>query len=272
MILTPNISVIIPVYNAEAFLNNCIESVVSQTLSNIEIILVNDGSIDNSFELMRKWESKDSRIICINQDNHGVTRARKRGVEVASAKWITFVDADDELPNDALENMFLQSGDCDIVIGQCYFVGKTKWPFPKFIATLTKKKYVQLLLQRKQIHWGPYAKLIKRELFKNDVLNIPRFITNGEDFLMNLQLAAQCNSVTIIDKDVYNYIRREGSAVTKDPWLSIKYSTLYEIWVWKSLKGIRSNTLKDFIIYSTKTGFVRFRHILANFLGLSRKR
>ncbi|MBQ1655309.1 MAG: glycosyltransferase family 2 protein, partial [Bacteroidales bacterium] len=102
---TSLISVIVPVYNAEQYLDSCIRSIVNQTFKDIEIILIDDGSSDNSYDIMMNWSMKDSRIKIYRQRNNGVTSARRNGVEQASSKWITFVDADDVLPSDALTQM-----------------------------------------------------------------------------------------------------------------------------------------------------------------------
>ena len=116
------VSIVVPVYNAEPYLDNCIQSLVNQTFSDIEIVLVNDGSKDKSGDVIDKWRKKDARVVCVNQENQGVTRARKNGANAASGEWVTFVDADDELPSNALELMLNDSDDYDIIIG--YFERK----------------------------------------------------------------------------------------------------------------------------------------------------
>src|SRR5690606_15460378 len=99
----PLISVVIPVYNVESYLENCINSIVQQTYSNLEIILVNDGSTDNSTKICETAASKDSRIVLINQKNQGVSSARNNGLSIARGEWIYFIDADDFLNLDTFE-------------------------------------------------------------------------------------------------------------------------------------------------------------------------
>ena len=97
------ISVIVPVYNAEKYLEKCINSILNQTYSNLEIILVNDGSKDKSLELMEKFKNQDDRIFIINKENAGVSSARNRGIEVASGKYVIFIDADDYIEKNMFE-------------------------------------------------------------------------------------------------------------------------------------------------------------------------
>lgn len=99
------ISVIIPVYNVERYLKQCLESVISQTFRNLEIILVNDGSTDGSAQICNKFAKKDQRIKVIHQINGGVSSARNRGIKIANGDYITFVDSDDWLTSDMYENM-----------------------------------------------------------------------------------------------------------------------------------------------------------------------
>lgn len=115
------VSVIIPVYNAEEFLADCIESVLNQTLNEIEIIIVNDGSTDNSISIIRRYQAKDSRIVVIDKENEGAGLSRNRGIKEASGEYIAFMDADDYYPNNyVLEKLYLisQKENCLIVGGK----------------------------------------------------------------------------------------------------------------------------------------------------------
>ena len=102
----PEVSVIIPVYNSEKYVEKCICSVMAQTLPELEIIIINDGSIDESGKILRKLAQKDSRIILLDQENKGVAAARNLGVEKATGKYLTFVDGDDYLQEDYIELMY----------------------------------------------------------------------------------------------------------------------------------------------------------------------
>ena len=104
------VSVIIPVYNVEKFLRDCIESVINQTLSDIEIICINDGSPDNSIDILNEYASIDPRITVISQENRGLSVARNRGMRLAKGKYLYFIDSDDKLLDpDALEVLYTKA-------------------------------------------------------------------------------------------------------------------------------------------------------------------
>ena len=99
------ISVIVPIYNAEKYLDKCLLSIVNQTYSDIEIILINDGSTDSSIAICEKYKQNDDRIVIVNKDNEGLVRARKDGIRMARGEYITFVDADDWIDITLYENV-----------------------------------------------------------------------------------------------------------------------------------------------------------------------
>ena len=94
------ITVVVPIYNAEQYLERCLKSIVEQTYENLEIILVNDGSSDKSLEICERFKASDERITIISKENGGVSSARNRGIEVATGKYIIFIDADDYIEKD----------------------------------------------------------------------------------------------------------------------------------------------------------------------------
>jgi len=206
----PTISVIIPVYNAGTFLNQCILSVLEQDFYNIEIILVNDGSKDNSLRICKNWAARDPRIHYIDQKNQGVSVARNNGVKKATGKWISFVDADDLVAPNALSNVsryLLEK--YDIVVAQA-LLGKTNFsvldqsnviPYDEEIS---RDVYVKRLIRGHEF-WTPWAKFFKRTLFDENTFKIPRRIVCGEDFIMNLRLASKTTNIRRIKEVVYYY-------------------------------------------------------------------
>ncbi len=100
------VTVIIPVYNMEQYLAECLDSVITQSLRDIEIICINDGSKDNSITILRAYESRDNRIKIIDQENKGVATARNIGIKAASGKYVIFMDSDDLHPADVLESLY----------------------------------------------------------------------------------------------------------------------------------------------------------------------
>ncbi len=113
----PKISIIVPVYKGEQFLNECIDSILAQTYTDFELILLDDGSPDNSGKICDNYAHRDSRVRVIHKTNEGINATRKRGVEEAKGEWIVFCDNDDSMPQDAIENLMAESEGTDLVIG-----------------------------------------------------------------------------------------------------------------------------------------------------------
>ena len=220
------ITVVVPAYNVGNYLDLCLQSIVSQTYRNLDIVVVDDGSSDETPALCDCWVKKDSRIKVIHQVNSGVTVARKMGVKKALGDWVTFVDADDILPPHAIETLVKNIDGTDLVVGQVAFNGPYRWPYPKIDALLCRKKYLSFLFRNK-IHSGPVAKLFKKNAFQEVVFAISRNITCGEDFLMNIRAAKYVSLVRVIKDVVYAYEYREGSAMTQNPFVSLIYSTAF---------------------------------------------
>ena len=119
--MNDKISIIVPVYNVEKYLDECIQSIINQTHKNIEIILINDGSTDNSLSILRKYEGIDKRIIVINQENKGLSASRNIGIKKSTGKYISLIDADDIIHPRMIELLYkeIKNNNCDISI--CMF-------------------------------------------------------------------------------------------------------------------------------------------------------
>ena len=121
------ISVIVPVFNAEKYLKMCLNSLVSQTLKNIEIICIDDGSTDNSLAILDKFKSKDDRIKIIKQKNYGVSIARNNGISEAQGEYIGFVDADDWVDKDFLKNYIMPLKNIMLILQQPVIIGEERF-------------------------------------------------------------------------------------------------------------------------------------------------
>ena len=115
---TPEVSIIIPCYNVEKFIKDCLESVINQTFKNIEIICINDGSTDSTPEILKKYSNIDNRIIVVNQKNKGLSGARNSGINVSCGKYLMFLDSDDWIDTDYIEKMYnaIKKNDCEIAV------------------------------------------------------------------------------------------------------------------------------------------------------------
>ncbi len=209
-------SIIIPVYNVEFQLRRCLDSVLYQKYENIEIILVNDGSTDNSLKICNEYCLKDSRIILINKLNGGLSSARNAGIERASGNIIFFIDSDDWVSDDFCSctiSAFLKH-DVDIVIfGFNIVTGKHVRKFvAKKSGLITKEDAINGLLVDKDIRNYAWNKAYKAELFKN--IRYPEGKT-FEDVATTFKVFDKASSFYIIDKPLYNYEIRVNGISTK---------------------------------------------------------
>ncbi|MCL2283794.1 MAG: glycosyltransferase [Fibromonadales bacterium] len=248
------ISIIIPVYNTEKYLSECLKSVLSQTYNSFELILVNDGSNDNSEFICKDFQNRDSRIKYIFQENAGANRARENGVKNACGEWIMFVDADDTIEQNALQILIDNSLDVDIVIAEL----DVRWK-SEFYGKMLAKQYTSLLLKRK-INPGPVAKLFKRFLFEDNIFDIPKRIILGEDLIMNVRLAENANKVKSIEHSIYHYRQVEESISHR------KYWTLFDVKdIYKCLKDSVSEENKEKLKWSLRLSlFYNLKWAIAN--------
>jgi glycosyltransferase involved in cell wall biosynthesis len=207
------VSIIIPIYNAEKYLSECIYSCLCQSYENLQIVLVNDGSLDNSEKICKEFEDRDNRILYIRQDNAGANKARELGVKNAKGEWIFFVDADDVIEKNALQILIDNSKEKEIIVANIED-GIGCVPINTIISSITSENYIKLLLKRK-ILLGPMAKLCKKTLFTPFTFDIPDSIKIGEDMVMNIRLALEAKSVKLLPDVIYKYNRTTGVTAKK---------------------------------------------------------
>lgn len=248
----PKISVVVPVYNVQEYLESCINSILAQTFSDIQIILVDDGSEDDSGKICDNYQSLDDRIFVIHQKNCGLIRARAAGVQIATGEWVCFVDSDDMIAPDALERMYSYvSDDIDFVV------------FESHINTICKpQEYVQLLFKFQLLSiWG---KLFRRHLFNDYVLSIPSKYQVGEDFLYQLRILCGVNrKIRICSEKKYIYNTCNTNSVQR----SHKKSYEYEMALLTEVSDIMKNMQP--VDDSVKVAYLKWRIVyLGGMMGL----
>ncbi|MBM6871536.1 glycosyltransferase family 2 protein [Pseudoflavonifractor phocaeensis] len=219
------ISIIVPAYNIQPYLSRCLESLCRQTHSNLEVIVVDDGSTDGTGRLLDDWASRDSRIIAIHQPNGGVTRARRSGMERASGAYIGFVDGDDVAEPDMFEILLSDAKTYHADIAHCgyqmvfpdghidYYYGSGK------VLEQDQQKGIIDLLEGKLVEPGLCNKLYHRSLIER-LMQDPRMddkIRINEDLLMNFLLFSYAHKSIFRDECKYHYMLRKGSAATSKP-------------------------------------------------------
>lgn len=210
------ISVIIPAYNAEKTIEQCIGSVVGQTYSNLEIIVINDGSNDGTAAVVEKMAEADNRIRLISIPNGGVSHARNIGLDNATGDYITFVDSDDTIEENMYEILIGLFSKYDVDIAHCsyntVFLDGTVNPVGsnEILVVQSNEDALICLISGKLFASGLWNKLYKKELFFNVRLN--ENIKFNEDGLMNFELFCKADKSVYIDNPLYNYVQYEISA------------------------------------------------------------
>lgn len=209
------ISIIVPVYNVEQYIEKCVISIMNQTYKNIEIILVDDGATDNSGKICDELKEKDNRITVIHKKNGGLSDARNAGLKIAKGEYIGFVDSDDYIEQDMFEALYKinKQNDADISIVSFYelYGGKVIGVrASKSLEVFNKIDAIKELLIDTKIQSYAWNKLFKRELFKD--INFPTN-KNFEDIATTLLLFEKANKIVLLESPKYYYVRRDDSII-----------------------------------------------------------
>lgn len=217
----PLVSVIIPVYNTEKYLNQCINSVLAQTLSDIEVLLIDDGSTDGSGKICDDYARKDKRIHVIHTSNHGVSHARNRGLDQAKGEYISFTDSDDWIDPDMIATLYrlMQTHHADL--STCGYIiedenGSIIYNIKeKAIYTLNKWDTIYSLFHDKHYKYkgNLWDKLYNRNIIDNHHLRFNEKIYYNEDRLFIFQYLSYCQSLAYTSSPYYHYIMRSNSAM-----------------------------------------------------------
>lgn len=210
------VSIIVPVYNVEKYLRKCIDSLVNQTLNDIEIICINDGSTDKSLKILKEYKNRDSRIILLNQENSGQSVARNRGIEIAKGEYLGFVDPDDWIDLDYYEKLYnaASTNDTDIAVGGIIRVtGIKKKKFLNFeketLTDNTKLKFELCDVPEKSYIWN---KIYKTQKLKEINLKFEEGRI-FEDCIFTPQALFFLGKMVTVPNTYYYYLRRNNSTV-----------------------------------------------------------
>lgn len=198
------ISIIIPVYNASQYLSECLDSVLLQTFTDIEIICINDGSTDDSLQILQAYQQKNSRIIIIDQKNGGVSAARNAGLEIATGKYIGFVDSDDNVVPGYLTTLYNLIQNADLAI--CGYMGNREMNYQDGtvnLNTVELKTFTELL--DTGLLYAPWGKLYKTEIINKNQIKFKHNVNYGEDLIFNLHYLKKITEIGITSKILYYY-------------------------------------------------------------------
>ena len=203
----PKVSVIVPIYNVEKYLEKCINSLLSQTLEDIQIILVNDGSKDNSGNIAKEYEKNNKdRVIYVEKENGGLSDARNYGLKYATGDFIAFLDSDDYIEKDAYEEMYNKAIEENADYVECDFI----WEFPNKIRIDKQYPYKNKKEMLSFVRVVAWNKLIKRQLITDNNLEFPKGL-RYEDVEFTYKLIPFINKFAYVDKPFIHYVQREGS-------------------------------------------------------------
>ena len=222
------VSIIIPIYNGEKYIDSCLKSVLEQTYKNVEIIVVNDGSKDDSLILINKYKKSDDRIIVIDKKNEGVSVARNTAIDISTSKWIMFVDVDDKLEKDAVENLMNNiENDIDIIISKIYLVSENKkeefkceYSEKKIFQNEDKNELIQAIFydnykEKISSNTNIFAKLYSKDLLMKNKIKFKEGMKYGEDVIFNLISFQNAKKIAFINSFTYNYISNCESVTQK---------------------------------------------------------
>ncbi|WP_111672220.1 glycosyltransferase family 2 protein [Algoriphagus litoralis] len=217
----PKVSIIIPVFNVEGYISDCLQSILGQSYRNYELLLINDGSTDQSGKICNNFASSDSRIQIFNQENRGVSEARNFGLKKALGDWICFVDGDDELYPNCLEGIFgsVDSLKSEVIVARSFtfkdgVVQNERYSFDDSFL-IVQYDGNHLISKKSYIRGSVCGCLFSRKfLFDNDVV-FPIGLKNGEDSIFMFLAYIYAKEIQFIDQIFYLVKEREGSASRK---------------------------------------------------------
>ncbi len=218
------VSIIVPVYNIEKYLERCVDTLVKQTDRNIEILLINDGTEDNSLDIMERYASQDSRVKVINKENGGSSSARNLGISLATGKFIMFVDSDDWMELNAVKEMKKMAIEKNADIVKAFYqknTGKVSQIQNMEIGTEIlevdkkdfKEKIYPLLINTSVLN-SVWIELIKKDIVINNNIKFIETINYGEDQLFNYELYTHSSKVVLLNRPYYHYFYNNNSITT----------------------------------------------------------
>lgn len=216
----PKVSVIVPVYNVEKFLPRCLDSIINQTLKDIEIICINDGSPDNCLSILEDYAKKDSRIRIINQENSGPSVSRNKGILMAQGEYIGFVDSDDWLDPDFYEKLYAAAKESDADIAACGIKVYRKYSRVNYMLKYTKEHCVNDLERKLYLCDVPetcnvWNKIYRTTFIKNNNIEFEVGINFGEDVSFTVEALYYSGNLVIVPATLYNYERRNVNSIVK---------------------------------------------------------
>lgn len=288
---SPLVSVIVPMYNVEKYVGRCLESIRNQTFKDFEVIMINDGSPDNSAQIALEYAEKDSRFILINQENKGISGTRNVGIETAKGEYICFVDSDDFCLNDYIEKLYNAANENNADISCCVFsfydekTGKSKTVKAKNVnkGIYSAHKATAMLVKDNKLRAYLWNKMWRRELFIKNNIRFPS-MNCFEDTVTAPKLMHFANKFVAIDDCCYYYVTRENSILTSATTFKtlneyiitmkmlrhfFEENNIYHLYK-RSLKhyGLWKKILTVNMLYNAHKGIKNYKGFIKNYISI----
>jgi glycosyltransferase involved in cell wall biosynthesis len=262
------ISVIIPIFNLEKYIERCLISLINQSFKDFEIIVINDGSSDNSLSIVERYKVKFSNIRIISTPNFGVSAARNLGISVSTSDYFYFIDGDDYIESDCLMKISTQIVNLQfpdiLLLSSNYIIDGKSYPQPKIEFSLGKnplETFGNLLLKAQRPQWAVWNFLFSRKIIKINKILFDKTIKKGEDLLFVVKCLKKSKTFCFYDSKSYNYvIGRTNSAMSSFKNQSDIYKVINTIINDSSLNSVNANSLNGFFKWVLKILLNELKH------------
>lgn len=255
------ISVVVPVYNVEKYLKQCLDSVVNQTFFDFECICINDGSTDNSLSILQEYVNKDKRFKIISTENKGIYSARNTGIKLSNCEYITFIDSDDWIENNYLEKLYDSITENDDVVVCCFKIYKTKdnifkrdtnfTTINKLYKKLTvqKNKHIKNIFKFTNFTRAVWGKLYRSSVIKNNNIVFFDNIRSSVDYSFNIIFNMYAKNIVFVKDELYIYRKQIPSITSNNENLRIdSFYSFIELMKDLDKRNFNSNAIKQVCI------------------------
>lgn len=232
------ITIIVPIYNGEKYLDRCIQSILGQTYKNIEIILINDGSTDGSSKICRKYQKSYNNIVFIDKQNEGVSKTRNVGLKYAKGEYVGFVDSDDFIEKNMYSELYNNMKKCKSDLSICNYSYNNDIELKNIFSSQEALEY---LFEKKYFRGFLWNKLYKMSIIKNNSIYLDEDVFICEDLLFNYKYIKKCEKISYLDLKLYNYEINNTSALHSG--LDKKYLTIVQAYE-KIIKEANNDNLE----------------------------
>lgn len=240
------VTFILPVYNAESTIYRCLDSILKQTYCDYEVIIVNDGSIDNSGKICDSYSLNDNRFRVIHKENAGVASARQLGVSLASGEYVIHIDSDDWIESNMLSDMMNEISDADILVSDYYYNTKHGQTYVRQVDCTTSEELLEKIIKG-EVFGSLWHKLIRRNLYQNIKFNTDLTFCEDQLLLFKILTTYQCKVINL-HKAYYHYECNEGSITQRTDREYFDNKIKYEDYALQVLSPLSFRYIRDIFV------------------------